>query len=173
MAKIEAMKRRNLIILIILTISLSVLLNYFGVFNIKAAPQIADKTVGSLIKSNAKQTGRWLKTLEDRPGLSQKDKKAKEKIIAPLSKVKNKSGYLVQTSWYNIEYVSNADEFFVEIKDTNTQFGKYWATMWFKLNGISDEGLCKLPVVFYPNWHIARQIKNLNIEFNPLADTCK
>lgn len=166
-------KKSYFLIISVLVISFLLMLGSIGVLNIKAATAAADKSLRSSVKSNARQIGRWLKTVEERPALTKKDKDAKKKITDKLSTAKNKSGYLSQTPWYNIEYVSNADEFFVEIKDPNTQFSKYWATMWFKLNGVSDDGICKLPVVYYVNWDVANKIKDLNIEFNPLADTCK
>lgn len=167
----KSMKRRSFIIIGIVIISLLIGLT-FGVINIKAATAAADKTRKPLVNNNARMTGRWLRTVKERPALTSKDKEAKAKIISPLSTVKNKSGYLVETKDYKIEYVSNADEFFVEILTPNTQYAKYWATMWFKSKGVSEDGICKLPVVYYPNLGVANKIKDLNIEFNPLADNC-
>lgn len=165
-------KRIALFVVLIVVVSLV----FFGLFNANQISVFAQNITNKskpLVKYNAQKMGQWLKILKERPALSGNDKKAKQKIIAPLSKVKNKSGYVKETKDYKIEYVSNADEFFVEITSPDIQRAKYWATMWFKLNGISDDGLCKLPVVFYPNWNIAQQIKNLNIEFNPLPDNCQ
>lgn len=152
------------------------LLAYLAVLNADRVSVLAQNITGKTkppVKYNSQKMGQWLKILKERPSLSASDKKAKQKIISPLAKNKNKSGYVKTYKDYKIEYVSNADEFFVEILSPNVQMAKYWATMWFKLNGISDDGLCKLPVVFYLNWNIAQQIKNLDIEFNPLPDNCK
>lgn len=169
------MKPKIIALLTVIVVAVGAL-TYLAVFNAGRISVLAQAITGKSkppVKYNAQKMDKMLKILKERPALSASDRKAKQKIIAPLDKVKNKSGYVKTYKDYKIEYVSNADEFFVEILSPNVQRAKYWATMWFKLNGISDEGLCKLPVVFYLNWNIAQQIKNLNIEFNPLPDNCQ
>lgn len=166
---------RVLLIIIFLT-GLLVSLNYIGWLNTReAVAQTSKNTTTSNqgktnppVKINEKKLLKALDVLRDRPVLSQKDKAAKNKIINTLAKQKYSKTYRD----YEIEYIKSADEFLVGINGLNTQKAKYWASMWFKLNGISDQGLCRLPVVFYLKPIVSRQLRPLNIQFEPIPDNC-
>lgn len=147
--------------------------NHLDLINLNDIQALAQ---GSSVKKDPhdiSKLSKWLKVLKQRPALSVKDKAAKDKIVGRFAKEKYKSGYPMVTKDYKIEYVGNADEFFVEITSPDTQKAKYWATMWFKLNGFTEEGMCRLPVAFYLSLPIAQQLEGMNIEFNPLPDQCK
>lgn len=124
------------------------------------------------VRVNSDKVLKALDVLRDRPALSKKDKDAKEKIVNMLANEK-RVGYTKVYRDFHIGYLKTGDSFLVGIRGIDTQKAKYWATMWFKLNGISDQGLCRLPVIFYIESGILSQIQPFNIEFNPLPDNCK
>lgn len=128
------------------------------------------KSTGSP-RVNEEKMLKLLGILAKRPALSVKDKAAKTKIINNLANEKSHP-YTKKFDDFTIDYVKSADEFLVEIKSLNTQRAKYWATMWFKLSGISDEGLCKLPVMFYLESDLKNRLQVPSLEFNPIPDNC-
>jgi uncharacterized alpha/beta hydrolase family protein len=108
---------------------------------------------------------KMIDNIEHRQVLSSSDKQTKELLSSNQNPIK-------LTDKYSIEYITAADEFLVEILDTNINQAKTDAAIWFRSQGISQEGICKLPVVFFMNYGVANQIRGLNIKFNPLAPGC-
>lgn len=104
-----------------------------------------------------------------RQPLSNKDATIRKSLIQAVG---NKSGTLNTTSVYNIEYMMVADSFEVEIKITDIENAKSQAISYFTQKGLSKEGVCNLPTFFYLNYKVAEQLKDENIEFNPLVEGC-
>lgn len=97
------------------------------------------------------------------------DESVKTKLLKPLG---NQSGMIHQTQDYKIEYVKTPDVFMVEILDTDTEAVKEAATGWFKEQGLSDKGVCNLPVVFYLNSSVKEELIKNSQEFNPTPPNC-
>ena len=107
--------------------------------------------------------------VKNRTPLSESDSAAKQKI---LSTTQGKSGIVYTSPDFTIEYVKSPDIFQVEIKNENIALIKEEAVSWFKTRGLSQEGICNLPVMFYLNWDTANKLRGTNTEFNPLPDGC-
>lgn len=116
-------------------------------------------------------TKKFLNYFENRQILTSADTTAKANILSMLPSGEQ-SGIVYQSSDISIEYVQAADLFFVEILTTNIQAAKSETNLWFQEQGMSQAGICALPVDFYMNYDIANELRGSNILFSPLADGC-
>ncbi len=116
-------------------------------------------------------TDRLIEKVQNHPQLSDSDIAAKQKILSFLPQGKT-SGYVYQSSTVQIEYLKSPDAFLAEILTIDIAQSKKDAVNWFKVQGMSQKGICDLPVSFYLNSRVANQLRNLNIKFSPLAEGC-
>ena len=114
---------------------------------------------------DTKSSARMLDLVENRIPLSSSD----EAVKAKLTKQKNP---IRETATYGIEYIAPMDEFLVEIRTANINQAKEESVAWLKAQGMSEEGICHLPVVYYLNGDVANNLRDMNIRFNPLAPGC-
>lgn len=114
---------------------------------------------------------RLLNTLENRPGLNQKDQQAKEQILSFWSP-ENYPGNIYNTDLYSIDYLKSADYFQVEIRTSNINQAKSEAYNWFIRQGMSQQGICNLPVQFYLNSEVKSYLQRPSIDINPLPEGC-
>lgn len=160
------------------------LISYFALSQSRPEPQSIAPTPTLIPTSTVSQSGtepqvrfdkeaqqRLLEKVNKRPPLSVADKAAKEKILSKLPAGKL-SGILYETTNTNIEYVSSADLFMVEIKTIDVAQAKADANVWFRSQGISQKGICDLPVMFYLNAQVLENIHNINIQFSPVGTGC-
>lgn len=98
------------------------------------------------------------------------DREIRDQLIQALG---NKSGVLDETEQYRIEYVKSPDSFMVEILDKSTEDAKLRAIEWLKSKGISDQGICNLPVVFYLSFEIEKQLRGMGQSFDPTIAFCR
>ena len=110
-------------------------------------------------------TDRMLDLVDNRRDLSPSDMNVKEKLKKLLKTPKT-------TNTYTIEYVSNPDEFMVEILTIDMNTAKEESVAWLKSQGLSEQGVCNLPVVYYLNYNVAQNLRDMNVKFNPLAPGC-
>ncbi len=164
------------ILLAIAVFMLSIILNSpppTSVVDIPNAPTpspITTKT-NPPIDYSPSQTNKLIEKLTNRTQLSSNDLTAKEKIILliPQGQV---SGIVYRSSTIQIEYINAADEIQVEILTIDIAQAKNDAGVWLKSQGLTQEGICNLPVVFYLNRGVANTLMDSNIIFNPLAEGC-
>ncbi len=112
-----------------------------------------------------------LDLIQNRRQLSDADSTAKKNLLLQLPNGES-SGNIYLSSTIRVEYVRGPDLFQVEILTTNVALAKVEAAAWFQQNGISQEGICNLPVSFYLNWDIAQKLRNSDTVFNPLPNDC-
>lgn len=98
------------------------------------------------------------------------DREIRDQLIQTLG---NKSGVLDETEQYRIEYVKSPNSFMVEILDKSTEEAKLRAIEWFGSKGISDQGICNLPVVFYLSFEIEKQLREQGQSFDPTIALCR
>lgn len=111
-----------------------------------------------------KETERMLEYVKKELPLSQSDTLIRRRLIA---QVNNESGVLYETQDFLIEYVKTPDVFMVGVKTEDIESARKDATDWFLQQGISDQGVCRLPVVFYPQF-----VPLKKTPFNPLPIGC-
>lgn len=108
-------------------------------------------------------------TLKAREPLSENDKTVKTRITSPFIK---KGGVVVTLSKARIDYVKTADLFQGEITSVDIEGAKNEVVDWFSKKGISQDGICHLPLMFYLSENVSRQLRGENILFSPIPDGC-
>lgn len=113
---------------------------------------------------------RLLDYIQNRRPLTEADLKAKTSLIDIHNQTG--SGVVYQNERLSIEYVKSADLLQVEIRTKAIDAAKDEALLWLKSKGLSDEGICNLPVSFYLNFDIKTELGVEADTFNPLPETC-
>lgn len=108
---------------------------------------------------------------EYRTPLSQPDAQAKANILKLLPSGQT-YGTVYSSNNIDIEYLQSLDLFDVYILTIDVASAKKEAENWFKQQGMSQQGICDLPLGFYLSPDTANLIKNTNFIFNPLPDGC-
>lgn len=103
--------------------------------------------------------------LANRLPLSKEDQLIKTQLTT-------QSNPLKMTDNYRLDYFPQNDEFQAEITTTKIDTAKEEVTQWLKSQGLSDDGICKLPLVFTIKSDQVESLRGLNITFNPLPLNC-
>lgn len=110
-----------------------------------------------------------LHSLVNRQPLSSNDLFVKQKLIISAN------GDIVYTSSdFTVEYIKPLDQFQVELNSINLGLAKQEAEKWFLSEGLSQTGICTLPVSFEISANVVQQLKTTNksVVFSPLPDGC-
>lgn len=102
--------------------------------------------------------------------LSSNDLSIRNKLISLLG---NASGTLIQSDTYGLEYVKSPDVFMIELRSTNTDQSEQDALGWLKAQGLSNQGICNLPVKIYLSYSVSIYFRNNNLKFNPIPPSCE
>jgi hypothetical protein len=174
-------KKNTLIYLGILLLIIFAVIIYSGIKNMDIATQthqgriLPHEETASISPSEATTTGDpqqvLLEKIANRPKLSPEDDAAKQKMIALLPPNQN-SGVIIESDTVKVEYVQSPDIFQVEILTTDITQAKINANSIFRKFGMSQKGICYLPLQFYLNYDVARQLGEQKKSFNPLPIGC-
>lgn len=123
------------------------------------------------VSYNSGATDRLIEKVKNRTALSESDASAKQKILSLLPQGRQ-SGYVHQSPTVRIEYLSSPDAFLAEILTIDISRSKTDTVAWFRSQGMSQEGICNLPVSFYLNFDVAQDLRDSNITLNPLPEGC-
>lgn len=107
----------------------------------------------------------------NRRELSVGDQQAKAALLELLPSGKI-AGVIHKTSTISVEYIQSLDLFKVEILTANIASAKNEANTWFREQGMSQQGICNLPLGFYLNWTVAEDLENKGFTFSPLPNGC-
>ncbi len=119
---------------------------------------------------NRQATSLLVDKFHNRQPLSQEVQTSKQVLV---NKAKASPEPLQKTPTFAVQYMKNIDAFMVEIKVIDIAKAKEDTRQWFLSQGIDSVSMCNLPVVFFLNSSVARQLRPLHIVFNPLLETCK
>lgn len=120
---------------------------------------------------NRNASVRLIQKEEQRTPLSASDVQAKNNIFKLLPSGQN-YGEVYSSDTISIQYVQSLDLFKVEILTADVASAKKEAENWFKQQGMSQQGICDLPLGFYLSWDVANLLRNSGFIFNPLPDGC-
>jgi hypothetical protein len=109
------------------------------------------------------------KTLSERRALSASDQAVRRKILAPFTE---KGGVVIVLKNARVEYVKTADLFQGEITTIDIARAKRDVVDWFIDQGISKEGICDLPLMFYLSQSVSSQLAGRDLSFSPIPDSC-
>lgn len=122
-----------------------------------------------VVKYDTDAQKRVVKIVQNRKPLDPASQAARDNMIASLG---DKSGTLFESNVIKIKYIHAPDVFMVEIRDTLILFAKREAIQWLGDHGVTQQGLCNLPVVFYLSSEVANIVKNKGVTFSPLPEGC-
>lgn len=172
------MKKYLLLLLLVVLFPLVVALLFQG----KSAPQtntnlptptpVALPTTSpppSTFQYSKTDTDKLLNTIDNRTPLSSSDASVKANLIT-LSNPQ--TDILYQTSDFTLFYIRSADVFQVEIDTINVDSAKQNVVSYLSSQGLSQSGICNLPLVFYLQVSIRDQLKENGYIFSPLAPGC-
>lgn len=117
----------------------------------------------------AQQNDKLINAVEHRSSIASSDTQAKQLLINSLPE---NTEIIYSTNLFRVFYIPTPDVFQVEIDDQNYQEAKKSAVDWFISKGFTQDGICKLPVVFYLNFDIKQQLPDRGANFTPLAQGC-
>lgn len=115
------------------------------------------------------ESDRLLNIMKSRPPLATSDAKIRAKLV---DKLNGKSGILNKSESYILEYVEAPNMFQIEIRATDFDKTKAQTVQWLESQGLSFEGICKLPIMFYLNSDVASKLRGQIGKFNPLPEGC-
>lgn len=137
----------------------------------RVAPGNDPEQIGPYINIDAEDQINLLDRVNNRKQLSEEDIAVKRRVLTLLPQGQ-RSGELYESKNIIIDYISTADLFQVEILTINIQQAKDEANVWFRDQGFSQYAICEHPVMFYLNSDISRQLRDLNIKFSPVGNSC-
>jgi hypothetical protein len=112
---------------------------------------------------------RLLLKLEHPSILSTNDAAVKTHILSFLN---GQPGDLYHGPDVIISYLPAGKEFQGEILTTNIDLAKKEAVDWFTTQGMSKQGICDLPIMFFLGANASAQFQNPNVLFSPLPPGC-
>jgi len=126
--------------------------------------------VSSPIKYDLNAQKKLIENINNKNAIATKDAQVKETIITSL--LSGQTGIVYASTNINISYIKSADIFQGEILTTNIALAKQETVNWFMNHGVSQQGICKLPLMFFLNQDVSSQIQDANIVFSPLPPGC-
>ncbi len=105
----------------------------------------------------------------EKPTLKQKDLFIKNSIA---SKLTEPVSVVYQTDLVQVKYVKGPNDFEAKITSTQVEEAKNQTIQYFRGQGLSNDGICKLPLVFYPSIEIKEQLASEGKTFSLLPDFC-
>lgn len=103
--------------------------------------------------------------------LSQEDKTARQKLIDSLQEG---SDILYENNNFRVRYLKpSVDSFMVTILNNDIEATKTEISSWFRQQGVSEQGICNLPVVLQLGGKVDEYLRANNQTFNPIPEECK
>lgn len=174
------MKKRNLMFVILAIVLVTIFIFLATIFTLSdinpgstSQPNTSISTTKKTssefkIKYEKGSLGKSLLKLTTRIPLSQDDLDIKNKLV---ERSNSNNGLIFLDTNYSIEYVSAIDDIEIEILTTDVEKAKAEALNYLKKQGLSDKGICNLPVRFYPGYIIRKKLPS-SFVFNPLPPDC-
>jgi hypothetical protein len=122
-----------------------------------------------VIKLNEASEWKLAEMLMSPPTLSASDESVKNAILAPLNGF---AGNLHTTPNVTVFYLPSIKEFGAKIETTNIALAKKEAVDWLTSKGMSQQGVCHLPLEFYLNYDAQNNLRSQNVVFDPLPPGC-
>lgn len=112
-------------------------------------------------------TEKMLDIVKQTPSLAPSDLRIRNVLIAKASE----GEYLYSSTTVRLEYLSSPDQFMAEILTSDIESAKSEAVSFFSEQGLSNEAICHLPLIFYLSLQARRALPE-NTTFNPLPNNC-
>lgn len=112
---------------------------------------------------------KMLELLKEKPTPSATDAQIRDSITNTLT---NGVSTVFETALVRVDYVKGPNDFEGEILTADIESAKQQAIGFFRGKGMTNDGICKLPLVFFPSVLIRQEIAQSNMSFSPLPDFC-
>lgn len=109
------------------------------------------------------------KRIAERKNLPVSEIEIKQRLILPLS---GESGTVATFDDFIVEYLQTPQFFMVQLLSNDVESAKTNAQNWFNDQGITDFGICNLPVIFYISEEVSVYLQENKQQFNPLPRSC-
>lgn len=139
--------------------------------NIPTPTSVYEENNNYTFKYNTEAHSKLADIIINRPPLSLQDQEAKTNLLQTTVKGFN-SGIVYETPNVRVEYVQSVDMFLAEILTDEVQTAKNETNIWFRERGLTQKGICNLPVMFYFDRSKIESLQNKDMEFNPLPNSC-
>lgn len=115
-------------------------------------------------------TDKLIETAKTRPTpTTQSDATIRDTLVASVGE---DGGVLYQSPLVKISYVKVPNDFESEILGGDIDASKTDAISWLKTKGMTEDGICKLPLFFYLSTEARAELKKTGQKFNPISDFC-
>lgn len=171
-------KRDKLILLVTAALSVAgfVVLVFIVVFRSSSTPAKQQEPItevnrpaDSIINYESGTQSRLFKLLTEERSLRETDLKARGKITSSMPE---KSGTLLLSQRVRLDYLATPDFFQAEILTTDIASAKKEVIDWLLSHGISQSGICKLPIMFFLGQEPTDEFVKSRQTFSPLAPGC-
>lgn len=156
-------KQIFLVLLVLITVLVCAIYLYY-ITNITQTRSSSPNIVASSKNSSPKKT--------PQASLSQSDELARENILNKYLNGTNQSGIVYKSTSVQVEYIADANIFQAEILTKNVYAAKVETEYWFHKQGLSQAGLCKLPLIFYLSLPVKESLPTNGSNVNLLPDGC-
>jgi hypothetical protein len=121
------------------------------------------------IKYNEASQGKIIEKLLRPPILTNNDALIRNSLLVPLN---GSAGDIYTTPDVTVSYLPAIKEFQGEIKTASIDLAKKEAIDWLRTQGMSQQGICNLPLEFFLNNDVINNPKLQNITFDSLPPGC-
>lgn len=160
------MKNKQLIILIIIAVIIPPILWILHIYS-KPLPKITeiDRVAGPALEYSPDR-------IAHKDYIMSQDFELAEKDQQLVDELKREPNPLYQSDNIIVRYDPTQDIFVSEVTTVRIEPAKREAVNWFSVKGLSLEAICTLPVTFTINDQSAKDLKGLDIDFDPLPTEC-
>lgn len=110
------------------------------------------------------------KTLSERPTpIITSDTQVRQSLI---NKLNGNTGDLTETPSFRLRYLKSANHFEATITSMPVNQAKNEVVSYLESQGLTEDGICKLPLIFFAGEEILSELRNTNIPFYPIPDFC-
>ncbi len=132
-------------------------------------PTFQGKAIRENVSYNTEAKRKTIDVIQNRQELSEQGRSTRQSIIGRLN---NTSGIVHKTAKYRLEYIASPDVFMAEILTTDINQAKEEVQDYLNKEGINQNDICYLPLVFYLSAFTSQSVKDTNTEFNPMPLGC-
>lgn len=135
----------------------------------QSSPNYAPNTNRLKIDSNG--SSKLLNVVKTRPTpILRSDSQIRQELVASL---KNESGQIYTNESFVLEYYKAPNSFEARIVANDVVDVKQEVVDYLRGKGLSEDGICKLPLMFTLSPSVSEYLKSQSIEFSPIPDFCK
>ncbi len=120
---------------------------------------------------DVKTSWRMWDKVANKPALAPADNTAKKNTITAILHGID-SGILYESPRVRVEYVKSLDIFLAEVTTVELSLAKAEVNSWLRVQGLSQEAICNLPIIFYINLETAESLRGQNVLFRPAIQGC-